>query len=64
MTRLNQLALLCVAGLLAGPALAAPDAVTEWNEIAANAVAVGRPGAIGQVDLALVQAAVHDTIQS
>jgi len=64
MQRLNQLALLCVAGLLAGPALAAPDAVTDWNDIAANAVAVGRPGAIGEVDLALVQAAVHDTIQS
>ena len=64
MKRLNPLALLCVAGLLAGPAMAAPDAVTDWNEIAANAAAVGRPGAIGQVDLALVQAAVHDTIQS
>jgi hypothetical protein len=40
------------------------DAVTDWNEIAAAAVASGRPGPIGQTDLALVQVAVHDAIQA
>lgn len=40
------------------------DAVTHWNEIAAASVAAGRPGPIGQADLALVQAAVHDAVQA
>lgn len=40
------------------------DAVTDWNDIANNAVAAGRPGPIGIMDLALVQVAVHDTVQS
>jgi hypothetical protein len=60
--RLLRLASVVALGLLAGPVAA--DAVTDWNEIAANAVATGRPGPIGQPDLALVQAAVHDAIQS
>jgi hypothetical protein len=62
MKQFNRLALLAVCGLLAGPASA--DAVTDWNEIAAATVATGRPGPIGQVDLALVQTAVHDAVQS
>ncbi len=45
-----------------GPATA--DAVTDWNDIANNAVAAGRPGPIGIMDLALVQVAVHDAVQS
>lgn len=49
-------------GLLAGPVAA--DAVTDWNEIAAASVAAGRPGPIGQADLALVQVAVHDAVQA
>ena len=41
------------------------DAVTDWNEIAVGAVgAGGRPGPTGTVDLALVQAAVHDAVQA
>jgi len=40
------------------------DVVTDWNEIAAAAVATGRPGPVGQADLALVQVAVHDAIQA
>jgi hypothetical protein len=40
------------------------DAVTDWNEIANAAVAVGRPGPSGVIDLALVQAAVHDAVQA
>ncbi len=60
--KLHHLASVVVLGLLAGPVAA--DAVTDWNEIAAAAVAAGRPGPIGQPDLGLVQAAVHDAIQS
>jgi len=47
---------------LAGPALA--DAVTHWNNIAVTAVVAGRPGPVGGLDLALVQAAVNDAVQS
>jgi len=44
------------------PALA--DAVTDWNAISVPIVQAGRPGAIGGVDQALVQAAVHDAVQA
>ena len=49
---------------LAWTGTAIADAVTDWNDIANNAVAAGRPGPIGSMDLALVQLAVHDTVQS
>jgi len=62
MKRLHRLLFLLIFGLLAGPVVA--DAVTDWNEIAVAAVAAGRPGPIGQPDLGLVQAAVHDAIQA
>lgn len=43
---------------------AGADPVSDWNEIANTAVAAGRPGAIGQTDLALSQIAMHDALQS
>ena len=46
----------------AGPARA--DAVTYWNEITLTAVNIGRPGPVQFLDVALVQAAVHDAVQS
>ena len=49
---------------LAWTGAAIADAVTDWNDIANTAVAAGRPGPIGAMDLALVQLAVHDTVQS
>ena len=57
------------AGLIVSAALswATPvfaDAVSDWNEIAAAAVSAGRPGAIGQTDMALTQVAMHDALQS
>ena len=64
MTRFYKLATLIVCGSMIGSAPAFADAVTDWNEIAAASVAAGRPGPIGQVDLALVQAAVHDAVQA
>jgi hypothetical protein len=66
-TRLCGIASLVVCGSLswAGPVFAnTPDAVLHWNEIANAAVATGRPGPSGAVDLALVQAAVHDAVQA
>ena len=64
MKRFRQLAGATVLATLAWSGLAAPDAVTDWNDIANNAVAAGRPGPIGAQDLAVVQLAVHDAIQS
>ena len=40
------------------------DAVTDWNAITIPAVAAGRPGPVGLLDIALVQAAVHDAVQA
>ena len=40
------------------------DAVTYWNEVTVNTVATGRAGVPGLLDIALVQAAVHDAVQS
>ncbi len=57
------IAALSVCGwLAAGPACG--DAVTDWNEIAQQAIVAGRPGPIGAVDSALVQVAVHDAVQA
>ena len=49
---------------LAWSGAANADAVSDWNEIAVNATSAGRPGAIGQTDMALSQVAAHDALQS
>ena len=63
--RLIPLVLACFA-LLPSPALA--DVVTDWNTIALQTTFVSavppRPGPSGILDLAMVQAAVHDAIQA
>ncbi len=64
MTSRNRLTGVIACAFLSWPGLVAADAVTDWNEVAAASVAAGRPGPIGQVDLALVQAAVHDAVQA
>lgn len=46
----------------AAPARA--DAVTYWNDVTLQAATVGRPGPPGSFDIALVQLAVHDAVQS
>ena len=46
------------------PGLASADVVTDWNEITVAAITAGRPGPIGQMDIALVQVAVHDAVQA
>jgi hypothetical protein len=40
------------------------DAVTYWNTVTVEAVAAGRPGGAGFLDMALVHAAMHDAIQA
>jgi hypothetical protein len=45
-----------------GPAQ--PNAVTDWNVVASNAIGVGRPPASSEVLLGLVQAAVYDAVLS
>jgi hypothetical protein len=61
---LLRVAILALVGYLgsAGPALA--DAVTHWNNIAQAAIPTGRPGPIGAIDSALIQAAVYDAVQA
>jgi hypothetical protein len=56
------IAALSICAVAAGPACA--DAVTDWNEIAQQAIVAGRPGPIGAIDSALVQVAVHDAVQA
>src|SRR5258705_10135842 len=55
---------LILCGYLAWTVPVAANAVTDWNAIAVAAVSAGRPGAPGGVDLALIQAAVHDAVQA
>jgi hypothetical protein len=63
-----------IAGLLAASALgtgaaARADVITHWNAITVNCVQgpqtpANRPGPGGLIDIALVQAAVHDAVQA
>lgn len=64
MNSIRHLAGAAALAAIAWSGAAAADAVTDWNDIANNAVAAGRPGPIGIQDLAVVQLAVHDAIQS
>ncbi len=40
------------------------DSVTYWNDVTVQAVTAERPGGPGFLDMALVQAAVHDAVQA
>ena len=64
--RKNKITLIAcgILGIFGAGALAHADAVTDWNAITLDAVTAGRPGPIGMVDVALVQAAVHDAVQA
>jgi hypothetical protein len=57
---ITGLAAVCLA--IATPARA--DVVTTWNATTVNCVAIGRPGPTGTIDIALVQGAVHDAVQT
>ena len=64
MNRFRVMTRAVVLAALAWAGAAGADAITDWNDIANVAVAAGRPGPIGATDLALVQVAVHDAVQS
>lgn len=55
---LITLACLTVAGT------ASANAVTDWNAIAMEKITAGRAGPFGTTDMALVQIAVHDSVQA
>ena len=61
----HKLIQITLAALLAGAVSARADAVLDWNAIAANIIFTGgRPGPSTVIDLAVVQAAVHDAVQA
>jgi hypothetical protein len=60
----RSLAALAICATLAISAPAYADAVNYWNEVTLSAVSAGRPGPPGLFDIALVQAAVHDAVQT
>ena len=54
-----------LAALLAGAISARADAVLDWNAFAAQVIfGAGRPGPSAVIDLAVVQATVHDAMQA
>jgi hypothetical protein len=61
----HKLIRITLAVLLAGTVSVRAEAVLDWNAIAAQAIfAAGRPGPTAALDLAVVQAAVHDAMQA
>ena len=64
MMRLRHVAALSLGLWLCWAGTAHANAVTVWNDIAAQAVGVGRAGPPGLLDLVLVQTAVHDAVQA
>ena len=63
----SLVATIVVSGSLALSTTATADVVTDWNDIALQAVAsagAGRPGPSGLIDVAMVQVAVHDAMQA
>src|SRR5689334_6667641 len=61
----RQFLQMALAIVLAGATTARADAVLDWNAIAAQTIfAAGRPGPSAVIDLAVVQAAVHDAVQA
>jgi hypothetical protein len=62
----RRLALLCsfLMSLVATPAAAQSQAVIDWNATAIQQVTAGHTGPAGVIDVAVVQAAVHDAVQA
>src|SRR5262249_59187929 len=57
---------LTLAICLGMPSISRADAVTDWNQIAIPIIAgqVSHPGATSLLDIAMVQAAVYDAVES
>ena len=51
---------------LASPSVARANAVTDWNEIASNAIVVtaGQPPPVSALSFAMVQGAVYDAVNA
>jgi hypothetical protein len=67
MTRLQTLTVLIVCGFLSWAAPAHADAVVDWDAIAVQAITTANPphpGPTGFLDIAVVQAAVYDAVES
>jgi hypothetical protein len=67
MTRLQTLTFLMVYGYLSWAAPAQADAVVDWNATAVQVITTavpGHPGATNFLDMAMVQAAVYDAVES
>jgi PAP2 superfamily len=64
MNRFRDMTRAVVLTTIAWAGTASADAVTDWNEIAAGAIPAGRPGPIGQMDMAVVAVAMHDAVQA
>jgi hypothetical protein len=60
------LAAVAAAVVLASPAVAHADAVTDWNAIASNAIVTtaGQPPAVSALSFAIVQGAVYDAVNA
>ena len=57
-------AVLSLAGTQSGTATVVHLPVTFWNNVATQAVTIGRAGPPGLLDLAIVHLAVHDAVQA
>ena len=64
MTQLRRFAVLVVGLCLGWSASAQADPVTYWNGVTVSVVSAERGGPPGLLDIALVQAAVHDAVQA
>jgi hypothetical protein len=67
MSRIPVTALLMAFAVLSWSHIARSDAVLDWNAIAVNTISTAsppRPGPVGFLDLAIVQAAVYDAVQA
>jgi len=68
--KLRMVAAVGASCLLGWTGSAYANSVTDWNEVTVRYVAggggipAGRPGPVGFLDVALVQAAVHDAVQA
>jgi hypothetical protein len=64
MTQMRRFAVLVVGLCLGWSASAQADPVTYWNGVTVSIVSAARGGPPGLLDIALVQAAVHDAVQA
>jgi hypothetical protein len=64
----QSVAVVILCGIMASAVPAAADVVTDWDEIAVQAIlnagGAARPGGTGSLDWALVHVAIHDAVQS